>query len=55
MKILLYGELWGGTHIDSISKVLNKLNHENKAFNFYSYLNYNFNYELINKILRKTL
>lgn len=55
MKILLYGELWEGTHIDSISKVLNKLNHENKAFNFYSYLNYNFKYELINKILRKTL
>lgn len=55
MKILLYGELWEGTHIDSISKVLNNLNHENKAFNFYSYLNYNFKYELINKILRKTL
>ena len=55
MKILLYGELWGGTHIDSISKVLNKLGFENKAFNFYHYLNYYFKYELINKILRKTL
>ena len=55
MKILLYGELWEGTHIDSISKVLNKLDYENKAFNFYRYLNYYFKYELINKILRKTL
>lgn len=53
MKILLYGENWEGTHVDCISKALDKKNIENKIFDFYSVLTYKTKYLLLNKILRR--
>jgi spore maturation protein CgeB len=53
MKIFLYGELWEGTHIDSISKVLNKLKIENQTFNFYNYFQYYTPFLFLNKVLRR--
>lgn len=53
IKIFLYGELWEGTHIDSISKVLNKLKIENHQFNFYEFFQYNLPFKFLNKVLRK--
>ncbi len=37
MKILLYGENWEGTHVDSIGKVLKDLQVDYKIFDFYKY------------------
>jgi hypothetical protein len=53
MKILLYGENWEGTHVDSISKVLNKKEIPNVVFDFYKHLNYNTKSIFLNKILRR--
>jgi len=53
MKILLYGEYWEGTHVDSISIVLNEKKIQNTVFNFDSYLRFNTRSVLINKTLRR--
>ena len=53
-KIFLYGEIWEGTHIDSISKVLDKLKIKNQTFNFYKYLHFNTSSVFLNKVLRRT-
>lgn len=53
MKVLLYGEYWEGTHVDSISIALNSMDIPNVIFNFYEYLNYTTSSTLINKILRR--
>lgn len=37
MKILLYGELWEGTHVDAIAKVLEGLKIEHKVFDLWKY------------------
>ena len=53
MKILLYGESWEGSHVDIISKVLNKNQISNMIFDFYSYLNFNTGSYFGDKILRR--
>ena len=52
MKIILYGELWDGSHIDSIAKVFDKLKIKYYPFDFYEYLQYNTPFVLLNKVLR---
>ncbi len=37
MKILLYGEDWEGTHVNSIAKVLEELHVDHRVFNFCKY------------------
>ena len=53
MKILLYGEYWEGTHIDSISIALCSKDIPNVIFNFHEYLNYTTSSSIINKTLRR--
>jgi len=55
MKILLYGELWSGTHIDCISYVLREKNIEFKIFDFYKYINPKRYTIFIDKVLNKIL
>ena len=55
MKILLYGELWSGTHVDCISYVLREKNIEFAIFDFYKYINPNRFNIFIDKVLNKIL
>lgn len=55
MKILLYGELWSGTHVDCISYVLREKNIEFKIFDFYQYINPKRYTIFIDKVLNKIL
>lgn len=53
MKILLYGELWEGTHIDSISKELKQLKIDYRTFDFLPYVEYATPSKLLNKVFRR--
>jgi hypothetical protein len=53
MKILLYGENWEGTHVDSISKVLIKKKIDHYIFDFYTLIHKNYNNRILNKIFRE--
>jgi len=54
MRILLYGELWSGTHVDCISYVLKEKSINFKIFDFYKFINpirYNIYFDkVINKL-----
>ncbi len=53
MKILLYGENWEGTHVDSISKVLINKKIDHYIFDFYNLIHKNYNNRILNKVLRE--
>ena len=53
MKILLYGENWEGTHVDSIAKVLRTKKIEYRIFDFYKIIHINYNSRVVNKVFRE--
>ncbi len=53
-RILLYGEFWEGTHVDCVSKILNRKEIDNEIFNFYPILNKQFGNRVLNAIYRKS-
>lgn len=53
LKILLYGELWTGTHVDCISKVFKQKNINYKIFDFYKIISPILFGNIIDKINRK--
>lgn len=52
MRLLLYGEYWPGTHVDSIGRVLQQNAIEYKIFDFYKILFRSSGGRLVNKIAR---
>lgn len=53
LKVLLYGELWTGTHVDCISRVLHKKKIEHKIFDFYKIISPVIFSNVIDKVNRK--
>jgi spore maturation protein CgeB len=53
MKILLYGENWEGTHVDSIAKVLLNKKIEYRIFDFHKIIYKNYNSRILNKFIRE--
>lgn len=53
MKILLYGENWEGTHVDSIAKVLLAKKIEYRIFDFHKIIHKNYNNRVLNKFFRE--
>lgn len=53
LKILLYGELWTGTHVDCISRVLKKQKIDHKIFDFYKIISPVIFSNVLDKVNRK--
>jgi spore maturation protein CgeB len=53
MKILLYGENWEGTHVDTVSKILTEKQIPHKIFDFYRLLSYKTGNTFANRVLRR--
>ena len=52
-RILLYGENWEGTHVDSISKVLMNKGIDHQIFDFFRIMHKDYSSRVLNKIFRE--